>query len=157
MSFDLLSKLTSAQKSAEVLGQSLEDDLVKRFLTSCTDIKLKEKILVTKNVDGKIRLADLKDRGKDYERHMAITGVSKPQSNSSKKVAYNPGSRTGSTASSTARGLCWICVSKDHFKRQYPKKCQHCQRTAIGTSTTIHYLKTKIRIQIQIILGRAHM
>ena len=47
----LLSKLVSAGKAAEIDGQSLEDNLVQRFLSSMTDQKLTYKILETPKVD----------------------------------------------------------------------------------------------------------
>ena len=70
-----MAKLSSAAKEAEVGGQTLEDNLVKRFLPGSSDLKLKEKILDTPKVDGKIRFNHIKEKIKYYESNAVITSA----------------------------------------------------------------------------------
>ena len=119
---DFPAKLTMSGKVAEVCAQPLEDNLIQRFLTASTDQKLKEKILEIKSVNVKIPLNNLREMIKKYESNLTITGVNKLQANALKKVE----SKEVSRANSAARGPCWICGSKEHFKHQCTKKCQHC-------------------------------
>ena len=62
-----MAKLSSAAKAAEVGGQTLEDNLVQRFLPGSSDLKLKDKILDTPKVDWKIHFNHVTEKIKDYE------------------------------------------------------------------------------------------
>ena len=140
---DLLAKLTRAWKVAKLGGQSLEGNLVQQFLMMSMNMKLKERILELRRVDGKIQLSDLRERVKEYKRNLAITGVSKPQADASEKAESNQG----------------VEHLRSTLRDNVPKTTNTATGQATGTRTVIHCLKTNIRFQeIQIrVLGKTHL
>ena len=156
---DLLAKLTRAWKVAKLGGQSLEGNLVQQFLMMSMNMKLKERILELRRVDGKIQLSDLRERVKEYKRNLAITGVSKPQADASEKAESNQGVEQAVGPTVLQVGHAGFVDLRSTLRDNVPKTTNTATGQATGTRTVIHCLETNIRFQqIQIrVLGKTHL